>query len=104
MDKVRFGIIGAGNQGSHYAGLFQQGLVKNGVLTAVADINPQKLTILSEKFPEMGFATFDSAEAMMDSGLCDAASARCFFNIKKRRKRYRVCDSGRRRRHTEKGW
>ena len=72
MDKVRFGIIGAGNQGSHYAGLFQQGLVKNGVLTAVADINPQKLTILSEKFPEMGFATFDSAEAMMDSGLCDA--------------------------------
>lgn len=71
MEKVRFGIIGAGNQGSYYTGLFAQGLIENGVLTAVADTNPKKLDILGEKYPEMQFARFTDDEAFFDSGLCD---------------------------------
>ena len=44
MDKVRFGIIGLGNQGSWYAlSLFPEGKVDRGVLTAACDINPAKI-------------------------------------------------------------
>lgn len=71
MEKVKFGIIGAGNQGSYYTGLFAQGLIENGVLTAVADINPKKLEILAEKYPEMQFARFTDDEAFLNSGSCD---------------------------------
>ncbi len=71
MEKVRFGIIGAGNQGSYYTGLFAQGLIKNGVLTAVADTNPQKIKALREKYPEMQWSAFEDDEAFLDSGLCD---------------------------------
>ena len=72
MEKVRFGIIGMGNQGSYYMGLFQQGLIKNGTLTAVADNNPKKLEILDEKFPDMKFEKFGDYREMLDSGVCDA--------------------------------
>ena len=36
MEKIRFGIIGLGNQGSSYMfNIFDAGLVENGVVTAV---------------------------------------------------------------------
>lgn len=72
MEKVRFGIIGLGNQGSYYCRLFcdDGGSIKNGVLTAVADINPAKVSSIREKYGDR-FAYFDSAEALMDSGLVD---------------------------------
>lgn len=44
MDKVRFGIIGLGNQGGYYAlQLFDAGKIENGVMTAGCDINPAKI-------------------------------------------------------------
>lgn len=43
MDKVKFGIIGVGNMGSVHLGFFQNGQVANGVCTAIADVNPEKL-------------------------------------------------------------
>ena len=44
MKKVRFGIIGLGNQGSNYLlKNFDEGKIENGVVTAVCDINPAKI-------------------------------------------------------------
>ena len=49
MKKVRFGIVGLGNQGSYYTkGLFAQDKIENGVLTAVCDWNPTKLDAVKE--------------------------------------------------------
>ena len=41
MEKVRFGVIGLGNQGRYYSlDLFEGGkIVSDGVITAVFDIN-----------------------------------------------------------------
>ena len=43
MDKVRFGIIGAGNMGSAHATWLLEGKVPRAELVAVADQNPEKL-------------------------------------------------------------
>ncbi len=72
MDKVRFGIIGVGNQGTYYTGLFEQNLIKNGVLTAVADTSSQRLKRLVEKYPHMKVVCYHDYETILDSGLCDA--------------------------------
>ena len=49
MEKVRFGIVGVGNQGSTYAcGLFDNGRIENGVLSAVCDTNKVKLNLLKK--------------------------------------------------------
>lgn len=72
MEKVRFGIIGAGNQGTYYTGLFHQGLITNGVLTALADTNVERAKKLAEKYPEMELVCFKDYKEMLDSGMCDA--------------------------------
>ena len=46
MDKVRFGIVGCGNMGVGHANFYHNGEIKNGVLTAVCDINPAKFEYL----------------------------------------------------------
>lgn len=72
MEKVRFGIMGVGNQGTYYTGLFHQGLIKNGVLTAIADVNAAKIENIVAKYPEMQLACFENYKEMLDSGMCDA--------------------------------
>jgi len=71
MEKVRFGIVGAGNQGTHYAvELFCKGAIDNGVLTAICDYNPVKLGALQAKVG-VDVKAFADYKEMMDSGLCD---------------------------------
>ncbi len=73
MDKIRFGIIGTGNQGFHYAvKLFKEGKIKNGILCAVCDTNPEKMAVLREKMGDCNLDYFDNYKKMLDSGLCDA--------------------------------
>ena len=73
MEKVRFGIIGLGNQGTQYAvNFFDKGLVSNGTLTAVCDVIPAKILALKEKIDPSGIAFFDDYLQMLDSGLVDA--------------------------------
>lgn len=73
MKKVRFGIIGLGNQGSTYLHkLFGEGKIENGVVTAACDINPVKTERAREKAGD-GIAWFSDYLEMLDSGLCDAA-------------------------------
>ena len=43
MDKVKFGMIGAGNIGQLHIRNFMEGKIKDGELVAVADLVPEKL-------------------------------------------------------------
>ena len=73
MRKVKFGIIGAGNQGTYYSnGLFKEGLIENGVLAAICDRNPKKWEILNEKLQNPEIKYFENYIEMLDSGICDA--------------------------------
>ena len=70
MDKVRFGIVGMGNQGTHYANLFAQGKIKDAELTAVCDGSQARLDDLKRCFPQV--EGYIDPGLMMDSGRVDA--------------------------------
>ena len=75
MKKVRFGVIGLGNQGAGYLvkRIFNEGKVENGVITALCDINPTKIEAIKEALdPNSDIKYFTDYKAMLDSGLCDA--------------------------------
>lgn len=75
MDKVRFGVVGIGNMGSsHCKWLNDSKSVKNGVLTAACDINPEKIENIKKQLTDASAVTFfDDAEKMFGSGLIDVA-------------------------------
>ena len=68
MDKVRFGIIGVGAMGKNHAISFLDGKVKDGVLTAVYDMDPKQTEWLKDKDVKI----FDSSVDMFKSGEVDA--------------------------------
>ena len=70
-NKVKLGIIGIGNMGTGHANNIKNGYCPEIELVAVADINPARLEWARENLPE-SVARFDTAEAMLDSGLLDA--------------------------------
>ena len=72
MNKVRFGIIGIGKMGSQHCMRFTYGLIKNGVLTAVCDIAPERKKWAEEKLAPKGVEFFDDYKALIDSGKVDA--------------------------------
>lgn len=72
MDKVRFGIVGIGNIGTSHLRLLSKGQVKNGVLSAICDINENKMDAVSDEI-DSSVARFKSAEEMFNSGLIDCA-------------------------------
>ncbi len=72
MEKVKFGIIGLGNQGTHYiVNIFDCGLVENGVVSAVCDSNPIKLETIKEKIKNKDVFYFTDYKEMLESGVCD---------------------------------
>ena len=71
MSKVRLGIIGIGNMGTGHINNIKAGHCPEIEVTAVADINPDRLTWAAQNLPE-SVGKFDNAEALMDSGLVDA--------------------------------
>ena len=73
MGKVRFGIVGLGNQGSYYTkSLFAKDKIDNGVLSAVCDWNPARLDAVKEALEGREVSYFGDFKEMLDSGLCDA--------------------------------
>ncbi len=70
-NKIRLGIIGIGNMGSGHACSVVDGKCPDFELKAVADINPARREWAAERLGK-DVAFFDSAEAMLDSGLVDA--------------------------------
>jgi predicted dehydrogenase len=73
MDKVRYGIIGLGNQGSTYAlKIFDGGKANDAVVTAMCDIDEAKIAAIKEKTTNKDAVYFTNYIEMLDSGLCDA--------------------------------
>lgn len=66
MDKVRMGIIGVGGMGSHHARYLQAGEVKRAELTALCDVDEDKLKNWGET------KTFTDSAELIRSGLVDA--------------------------------
>ncbi len=72
MDKVRFGIIGIGKMGSLHCLRFTHGLIKNGTLTAVCDISPERKEWAEKNLKSKGVEFFDDYKSLIDSGKVDA--------------------------------
>lgn len=70
MDKVRYGIVGIGKQGSNYAKRLKKGMDKNGVLTAVCDIDEGRRKWAERNLE--GVKVFSDRADMFASGLIDA--------------------------------
>ncbi len=71
IQPVRFGIIGVGNMGMSHVNMHLSGNHKELRITAVADIDPARLDAAKKAMPSL--KTFDSAEALIDSGEVDVA-------------------------------
>ena len=71
MDKVRFGMLGCGNIGTSHAKTFTKGMVENGVLTAVCDINEKKIEKIMQLPGMENVKTFTNYKDMFESGLID---------------------------------
>ena len=73
MEKVRYGIIGLGNQGSHYVRkIFDAGKAVDSYVTALCDINPAKIGNIKSITTNTKVVYFENYIEMLDSGLCDA--------------------------------
>ncbi len=70
MDKVRLGIIGVGNMGSSHIENYLEGKLPEIEITAVADINPERLKWAAEKIE--GVKCYNTEAELMDSGEVDA--------------------------------
>lgn len=70
IQPVRLGIIGVGNMGTSHIKMHLEGKHKELRITACADIVPERLAAAKELMPSL--KTFDSAEALIDSGEVDA--------------------------------
>lgn len=73
MKKIRFGIVGLGNQGTFYVNsIFAEGKIENGYITALCDINPAKIENIKNSYKDENVKYFRDYHEMLDSGLCDA--------------------------------
>lgn len=70
MAKLRYGLIGFGAQGGAYADFLTKGMVEQGALGAICDIDPAKKELAKEKYPETPF--YDDYISMLESGDVDA--------------------------------
>ena len=70
MDEIRVGVIGIGNMGTAHTATIAQGNIHGMKLTAVCDVNPARLEVCAERFPQA--ARFDSWPALLESGMTDA--------------------------------
>ena len=72
MKKIRFGIVGVGNQGTYYAqSLFAEGQIENGVVSAICDISDVKIAAIQEKLKDDSIQYFHDYKEMVQSGVCD---------------------------------
>ena len=71
MKEIRYGIVGAGNQGTYYAVRLNGGEVPASRLTAVADINPVKIDAIRPKLAD-SVLYYSDYKKMLDDGVCDA--------------------------------
>lgn len=70
MEKIRFGVIGYGNMGVSHVDRLAGGEIEGAEVTAVCDINPEKLKLAGEKYSFVKL--FDNANSLFESGIVDA--------------------------------
>ena len=70
-EKIRLGIIGIGNMGAAHAKNVAAGKCPDFVLTAVADIKPDRLAWAAAELPA-SVKRYDSAEALLERGEVDS--------------------------------
>jgi len=72
MEKVRYGIIGVGNQGTNYScEIFDAGKAVDSELVAICDTNPAKIEAIKGKLKNTNPEYFDDYKKMLDAGICD---------------------------------
>ena len=71
MEKVRFGIVGIGNMGTGHLDSLGHGHIANAEVTAVSDINEDRLKFVSDNYGD-GIARFTDYKELLASGLIDA--------------------------------
>ena len=71
MEKVRLGILGLGNMGASHAKKIFEGQCPEIILTAVADLKPDRRAWAKETLGE-DVAIFTTAEELIECGLIDA--------------------------------
>ena len=71
MKEIRYGVVGAGNQGTYYALKLDEGAVENARLTAVCDLNPVKIDAIKAKL-KGEIAYYNDYKKMLDEGAVDA--------------------------------
>ena len=69
-NKVRLGIIGIGNMGSSHLYAYTSGQLPEVEVTAVADINPDRLEFAKDEHESV--LTFNTADELIESGAVDA--------------------------------
>lgn len=74
MDKIRYGIIGMGLQGTKYADILYDGL-NNSILSAVSTTSIDKAKVLKEKYD--GVEIFEDYKSMILSKKVDAIITTC---------------------------
>ena len=72
MEKIKLGIIGIGNMVSGHAGNIKNGCCPEIELTAIADINPERLDFAKQQNYAENITYFSTAEQMLDSGIINA--------------------------------
>ncbi len=70
LKKVRMGVIGYGNMGTAHVQNLASGAVPNATLAGVCDIAPARREACKAAHP--GCPVFETAQALYESGLCDA--------------------------------
>ena len=60
MEQVKFGIIGCGNISQCHIGNFEEGKIKDGVMVAICDINPDKIEATKKRYGDK-FEVFTDA-------------------------------------------
>ncbi len=71
MRKIKFGIVGIGNQGNYYANLFREGKIENGCLVAICDNNAVKMEKAKEKNGD-DICYYSDYMQLLSDGICDA--------------------------------
>ncbi len=70
MEIIRVGVVGVGNIGSAHAQSIANNKISGMVLSAICDVNPQKLDWAKEQFPDC--ALFSDYNDLLKSGTIDA--------------------------------
>lgn len=74
MEKIRYGIVGAGIQGMLYINILYNGM-ENSTLSAISTTSKEKVTMLKEKYENISI--FDNYKDMILSGEVDAIITTC---------------------------